>query len=418
MDLKTIILDGQDRVAGYKVIERDIDVDVAAIRSLNKVIAITGPRRAGKTSFMVQLIRKLGISQTEAAFLDFSEIVLFDFTAADFPALYQAYCELYPSSNPWFFLDEIQEVEDFEKGLHYLLNAGAKVFISGSSAKLSSMDLASTLRGKALPIHVYSLNFKEFLRFKKMSVAKHIPSKEMGKRRALFTEFLYWGGFPELVLTESTEMKRALLKSYTDLMLFRDIIERHELKKFHLVEMVYGKLLRSFTKQVSISKWYNDLKSSGQQVSKDTIFQYIGYFEDSQFFSLLENRAGGVTSLKKIYLTDNGLYAPLGSRSPDTGRLFENQIHRDLLREGSPCYFLQKNDNEIDFITGETGYQVCHTLNDDNFDREMKGVCFALNESYIKKVILLYMNDERRLKKSCDIPKRCEMIDYFDKIAF
>jgi len=123
----------------------------------------------------------LGLARHEIVFLDFSDIVFSEFTAGDFPALLSAYQELYPDTTPWFFLDEIQEIEDFERGALHLLNSGARVVITGSSAKLFSEDIATILRGKTLPLRVATLDFKEYLRFRSKTF---LLPRQHGKRAA------------------------------------------------------------------------------------------------------------------------------------------------------------------------------------------------------------------------------------------
>jgi uncharacterized protein len=413
VDLKTVIRDSQERAGALSVIDRDIVFDPATLTKLRKIITLTGPRRSGKTSFMVQMMGTLGLARHEIVFLDFSDIVFSDFTASDFPALLSAYQELYPDTTPWFFLDEIQEIDDFERGALHLLNSGARVVITGSSAKLFSEDIATILRGKTLPLRVATLDFKEYLRFRSKTFPAFPSTRERGRLSAEFDRFLRWGGFPEVVLSDSEETRRSLVKSYVDIMLFRDIIDRHAINNSHIAERLFSKLLGSFTREVSITKWFNDFKSAGNKVSKDTLFQYVRYFEDAQFISLLENRNGGATSQKKVYLADNGLFAPLRSLSPDSGKLFENQVFRDLARTGRQFHFLKQLNGDTDFAIGNTAIQACYQLTDDNFDRECRGAEVALGYPGITRAQIVILSDQRTLKRKAAVPRGCKIVDYF-----
>lgn len=411
-NIKRLILDNQSRISKLNLIERDIDIDTSVVQNLNKVVTISGPRRAGKTFFMLQIIKKLKLDFEDIVFIDFSEILFLDFTAKDFPMLYSSYLELFPNRTPFFFLDEIQEIESFEKGVKYLQNRGLKVFIIGSSAKLFSQDIASILRGKTYTIKVPTLNFSEYLRFIGVKSTKVITTKYSAKLKNYFNDFLKTGGFPEIVLTNNQETRRNLIKSYIDIMLFRDIIERHSIKNSNVVELVFKKLISSFTKEISINKWFNDFKSSGIKVSKQTLFEYVKYFEDTQFIRLLANRNGGATSQKKAFLVDNGLQSILFSLSQNFGKLFENLILNDLIRKGKEVYFLKDKGLEVDFIFDDIAIQVCHTLNDSNIEREVEGLKLAMKQNYIKKGILLYVFDERIDNTNYVLPNSCNVLEY------
>jgi len=416
-DLKTIILDGQERIDNMSVIRRDTVFDFTVITKLGKIVTITGPRRAGKTSFMFQIMKSLGLRKEEIVVLDFSDILLSDFTANDFTKLLDAYYSIYPDLTPWFFLDEIQEVDNFEGGLKTLLNHGCKITITGSSAKLFSSDIASTLRGKALTVKIMPLDFNEYLRFRDVHVKSPLSSRGKGRYATEFNRFLSFGGFPEVVLTESPETRRALLKSYMEIMLLRDVIERNDLHSGHLAEKLLLKILNSFTKEISINKWFNDLKSEGISASKDTLFKLLKHFEDTQFIHLLQNIAGGATSQKKVYIADNGLFTPFRSLSPDSGRLFENLVFLDLRRTDSPLHFLKQQNSECDFIVGEMAVQCCYRLTSENWDREVAGLNVALNYPGIRRGLLVYSELDLPEKLIASLPKNCEMKNYFEFVC-
>lgn len=411
-NIKKLILDNQSRISKMSLIKRDIDIDTSVVQNLNKVVTISGPRRAGKTFFMVQIIKKLKLDFEDIVFIDFSEILFLDFAAKDFPMLYSSYLELFPNRTPWFFLDEIQEIESFEKGIKYLQNRGLKVFITGSSAKLFSQDIASILRGKTYTIKVPTLNFKEYLRFIGEDNMKALTTINSAKLKNYLNDFLKTGGFPEIVLTQNLETKRNLIKSYIDIMLFRDIIERHSIKNTNVVELVFKKLIGSFTKEISINKWFNEFKSSGIKVSKQTLFEYVKHFEDTQFVRLLANRNGGATSMKKAFLVDNGIHSILFSLSQNFGKLFENLILNDLIRKGKELYFIKDKGVETDFVFNDKAVQVCHTLTDSNIKREVEGLTLAMKQSYIKKGILLYVFDERISTIDYTMPNNCDFLEY------
>jgi predicted AAA+ superfamily ATPase len=161
-------------------------------------------------------------------------------------------------------------------------------------------------------------------------------------------------------------------------MLFRDVIERHHIKNAALVESVFLRLLKSFTKEISVHRWYNDYKSMGLKVSKDTLYQYLGHFEEAQFVYLVENMLGGSSSRKKIYLVDNGLYLRVRGFDKDWGKLLENRVFNDLQRGHDQVCFVKGSGWDIDFVSGSRAVQVNYELNDQSLRREAEGATRGL----------------------------------------
>ena len=387
--LKRAILDGQEIFSSRQVIPREHSLKWKEIKRLEKVIAVVGPRRAGKTFFLFQVMNELGLERRNAVFLDFSEIPLQDFAAEHFELLFQAYLELFPDHTPWFFFDEIQEVVSFEKGLKFLLNRGLKIFITGSTSRVFTANLASALRGKTLTTTVLPLTFREFLRFKEKVVQAPVSRRELAEMHNLLQEYLLWGGFPEVVLVDSPDLKLNLIRSYIDSMLFRDVIERHHIKNAALVESVFLRVLKSFTKEISVHRWYNDYKSMGLKVSKDTLYQYLGHFEEAQFVYLVENMLGGSSSQKKIYLVDNGLYLRVRGFDEDWGKLLENRVFNDLQRGHSRLGFVKGSGWDLDFVSGSRAVQVSYELNDQSLRREAEGALRGLELPAVRESLVV-----------------------------
>jgi len=387
--LKRAILDGQEIFSSRQVIPREHSLKWKEIKRLEKVIAVVGPRRAGKTFFLFQVMNELGLERRNAVFLDFSEIPLQDFAAEHFELLFQAYLELFPDHTPWFFFDEIQEVVSFEKGLKFLLNQGLKIFITGSTSRVFTANLASALRGKTLTTTVLPLIFREFLRFKEKAVQAPVSRRELAEMHNLLREYLLWGGFPEVVLVDSPDLKLNLIRSYIDSMLFRDVIERHHIKNAALVESVFLRLLKSFTGEISVHRWYNDYKSMGLKVSKDTLYQYLGHFEEAQFVFLVENMLGGSSSQKKIYLVDNGLYLRVRGFDEDWGKLLENRVFNDLQRGHSRLGFVKGSGWDLDFVSGSRAVQVSYELNDQSLRREAEGAVRGLELPAVRECLVV-----------------------------
>lgn len=365
------ILDRREALSNRRFIRRDLQPDYAFLRETDKIAAVVGPRRAGKSTFLLQAAEDLGLSRAEWIFVDFSEIPWANFNGADFEEwqrLYEVALEF--SDDPVFFLDEIQELINFAGGLRFLTNRGCRIFVTGSNSQVFERHLSTTLRGKVLTYRIFPLSFPEYLRFKGVSFTPPLNTTESVRRSLALRDFLTWGGFPEVVLADSEELKRSLLESYLDVMLFRDVVERHRVQNTTVLQKVLTRALLSFTKDVSVHRWYNDFRSQGLKVSKDTLYDYLGLLEEALFVFSVENEAAPGGS-RKVYLVDNGLYQRVKDR-PDTGKLLENQVFIDLLRSDGrkPRFFRTASDGEIDFVTDSRLIQVCTELNDENRERE------------------------------------------------
>ena len=365
-----LIIDGRETFKNKRPIHRNIIFDFELSRKLKKVITISGVRRAGKSMYLKQISEQLNLNPDQIVFLDFSETILSDFTTEDFRALPTQYMELRPELEPVFFFDEIQEIPDFEKGLRYLQNKDYQIFITGSSAQLFSSDIASRLRGKTAEIRLFPLDFPEFLKFRQFEEKPGYTQAEKARLAVLTDEFLKWGGFPEVVLTENIETRRYLLKGYLDTMLLRDVIEKNKIQNVPIIDKLLTKIIGSFTRNISINKWYNDFKSSGFKVSKDTLYNYLGYLKDTGFIHTIIEYGKASGSTQKVFLVDNGLYEARRSINSDIGKLLENAVFGNLLRNQKKITFWNDGKHEIDFVTEHRLIQACYQLNSQNINRE------------------------------------------------
>jgi len=366
--LRRYLLDRQEIQANRNFIERDIVIDLEFLGKTGKIAALTGSRRSGKSMYLLQIARQLALPVSRYMWVDFTEYLWVDFQNGDWDLLYQTALEISGGEMPVFFLDELQVIADFEPGLRYLQNQGVQIFITGSNSRFFERELASSLRGKVLTYRLYPLGFSEFLRFKGVDFPPHLTSVQTARRNNLLEEYITWGGFPEVVLAEREDLKRHLLESYVDTMLLRDVLDRHNIKNFAIMEKLFRKVLLSFTKEFSVHKWYNDFRSQGYRLSKDTLYEYMGYLEESLFVCTIENAANPAAA-RKIYLVDNGLYQKVKDR-PDLGKLWENACFVRLLREDKNIRFWRDVDGEVDFVTDAELIQVTYDLSAANLERE------------------------------------------------
>ncbi len=380
--LKTIIKDFHSRpLPAFKLRQLEVPLD------LNKIITIIGPRRAGKTWYFFQLmarLEKLGIKREQFLYLNFEDerIEL----EANYDQILDAYLELYPDqelSELYIFFDEIQELPAWEKYVRRLYDTvSRKIFLTGSNAKMLSKEIATSLRGRSLSFEIMPLSFTEFLFFQNIDPEDHFSSRNRAKIQRSFDEYLLWGGYPELVDIE-TRFKADILQEYFNVMLYRDLIDRYDIRDASLLKYLIKRLIASFTKEFSVNKLYNDLKSRGIRIGKDTIYRLIDQIFSIYMVTCVEKYDPEVVkremSNRKIYLYDNGLASATHySFFEDRGKLLENLIFTKLRATSEDIYFL-KNGYECDFVAFPRVeepilIQATGILHQDNVDREIKGL--------------------------------------------
>lgn len=384
--IKRSILDRQETQSRKVFVPREMQIDHSFHRQTGKIAAILGSRRAGKSTYLLQLHQQMGIQTQQGIWIDFTEYLWQDFQKEDWQKLWEAALEISGSLDPVFFLDEIQHLSEFESGLRFLQNQNVLIFITGSNSSLFGKSMATSLRGKVLSYELFPLSFTEFLVFRGWQQSPPYNSRQRAHMNAYLDEYLEWGGFPEVVIAREPDLKRHLLQSYVDTMLLRDVVERHEIKNVDLVEKLFQKALLSFTKNFSVHKWYNDFKSQGRRLSKDTLYEYLHHLEDSLFLITITNQINP-SAARKIYLVDNGLYQVIRTK-PDHGQLWENACFLDLLRRGTKPSFRLDTGGEIDFVTDSAFIQVCLDLHEGNLERDTRSLAQATQQFPGKEAIL------------------------------
>ncbi len=328
-----------------------------------KIRSVIGVRRSGKTFLFYQLMKNLlkkGISKEQILYINFEDERLLPIKKEDLSLIYEVYLELYPHikrQKVYLFLDEIQNVpgwEIFVRRLHE--NENVEISVTGSSSRLLSRELATALRGRTLSFEVFPFSFAEMLNF--YGISPDIYSSE-GKAYLVnkFEEYLYWGGFPE-VLKVDQDFKIMILQDYLNLVLYKDLIERYQIRNQALLKYLLKFLLSNNANPFSINKFFLDVRSQGFKVSKDSIFNYLNYLEDAFWISLVPIYSESIrkqqVNYRKIYVLDNGLVS--ANRSTlyfNSGRLLESLVFQQLRRKFSLnqiFYYKTSKNSEVDFL--------------------------------------------------------------------
>ncbi|NOX37778.1 MAG: ATP-binding protein [Calditrichaeota bacterium] len=361
-----------------------------------KISTIIGIRRAGKTYFLYQLQQELnqtrGIERERLPYLNLEDERLAGITAADLADMIETYYRRYPQFRRdkeviWFF-DEIQYVPNWERFLRRLLDTEkVQIFVTGSSATLLSKEIATALRGRAWPVSIFPFSFREFLKHHHIAMPDNpgtLSSSERSFLEHALEKYLSIGGFPEAQDID-TESRYKLLSDYVDVAIFRDVVERHEVRNVTSLRWVVRHLLGNPAGLFSVEKFHRALKSQGLPVSKDTLHDFIHYLEDCFLIRVTWKESASererMVNPRKIYPVDPGLI-PVFDRSgkANLGHALETAVRIELeRRQMDVTYIRLKNGYEVDFLTRRFGkpkqlIQVCAELNEESVKREIRGL--------------------------------------------
>jgi predicted AAA+ superfamily ATPase len=353
--IRTILNEWQDRVLP-NVIERDVSLD----RYLNSehVVVVKGFRRVGKTYLLYHQIKKLLKIHNK------KDVMYFNFEDERIPlkkeflgALIPAIKEVTGDSLKYLFLDEVQIMPEWSRWLRRVLDTEQiKIFITGSSSKISEREIPTELRGRYLEVELLPLSFNEFLRFKNVSFdPTSLSDSQNAACLNYFTDYLEYGGMPAVVLAEEG-LKREIILNYYNTLIRRDIIEKYRIRN----EMVLKDLIKLLLNATHYtgSKLFRTLKSLDHSIGKATILKYVSYITDSFFMNeLLEFSAKIKNQLqreRKIYFVDNAFIKLLNPRTNlKEGRLLENIVFYHLKRKykHADIYYCRvEKAEEVDFL--------------------------------------------------------------------
>ncbi|KYJ86573.1 ATP-binding protein [Sulfurovum riftiae] len=395
------------------------DTKIDSYLHYDEVVVIKGIRRSGKSTLMINQIKRLlqnNIDIKNILFVNLEDPRFINHLTVELlEQIKEVYFEyLDPESNPYIFLDEIQNIPNWEKWVNkeYELKL-SKLIISGSNSSMLSSEIASTLSGRYLAVDVYPLSFKEYIGFKDISI--DTPLDMVSKKIVLnreFENYLKFGAFPK-VLEYGQEDIRELLTTYKNTILLKDIVARYKLKEFGVLEEIAAFLLSNSGISISINKLKNNFK-----VSYDMANAYVEYlskaymvFEVNKFdYSLKKQNAND----KKYYSVDLGLSNLMRVPNLQTrGADLETVVFLELLRRGYKVYYYKtSNDLECDFIVQKDReiqmlIQVTSSLKDDKTKkRELQSFSKTkkeLNLEHVESVVITEDNSSETVYDDIEI---------------
>jgi len=357
---------------------------------LKKVKIVYGPRRSGKTFLLYSLFRS---NKGNALYIDFEDERLNGIELNELDKIRESFFELKPqmlhSKDVVFLFDEIQNISGWEKFARRLVEReGIDLYVAGSSSQITPSRISSSLRGREWSIPLFPFSFKEFLNAKQTELKNSLYGKDKILLNNHLTEYLIYGGFPEVTLAENDFTRQKLVREYMSAMFFKDLVEQFNLKNVTLLETLKESLFTSFGAKFSVSSFYKKFKDKFP-FSKTSLFRYYQAYLTSML--VFETRFYSPSAYKqrrnppKVYLVDLGL--AMRVKSHDWGRALENAVFLELKRRDLDIYYYTTK-NECDFIIKESignvsAIQVAWELTDENRQREYGGLieaCKSLNK--------------------------------------
>lgn len=372
----------------------------------NLIKVVLGPRRAGKSVYSLMLLK-----DQPFMYFNFDDEILASVGGIATDELMKELHAAYGNIKNILF-DEIQNLPAWELFVNRLHREGYNLVLTGSNAKLLSMELATHLTGRHIPIEILPFDFKEFLRAKKFDTDSEYGSlpQQRGKLLQLMEKFLLHGGFPEVVVSNLDP--KDYLEVLFDSLLFKDVVKRHKVKFSAQIGNLGSHLINNFANFYTLRKLRDILGLK----SIATTEKYTKYLEEAYLiFSLLRYSPKSIQRIKspkKVYIVDNGFVSAKAiQHSPDKGKLMENMVFTELVKRGVKpnyelFYYKTRNNREVDFVVKEgieikELIQVCYEIkNLDVEEREVKALIEAGTELKTKKLTVLTWDEKRAVEKN------------------
>ena len=375
--------------------------DARLPRVPGKVHAVIGMRRSGKTTFLLQLRdeRRRRVSAERAVYLSFDDDRLANLESEQLDFLLEEYFRRYPAfrgrETVYWYLDEIQLVPGWERFVRRVLDSEqVEVVVSGSSARMLSREVHTSLRGRGMATVIRPFSFREFLRYRgeepKLGARRLQPAERSLIEKRL-REYLVVGGFPEAQRVPVAE-RIDLLQGYVDTVLFRDVVERYQVTQVAALRWLVRQCLRNPAGSFSVHRLHLDLKAQGHSVGKDAVHALLGHLLDAFLLSAVpiatESERQRNSNPRKHYPADPGLIRAFdNSGRSNLGHALETVVFNELERRRAEVAYVKTAEGfEVDFLArplvgGQQLLQVCVDLDSvETRARELRALAAAAKE--------------------------------------
>lgn len=402
--IKTIIKAKQQEISRIRLTPRPISFESGTC------YVLVGIRRAGKSYLLVQDIQQQvaagRITLEECLYINFEDERLAELPSQELAMIIDCYQEMYGPKKPWVYLDEIQNIDGWEKFVRRLADEKYRVMVTGSNAKMLSKEIASTLGGRYIIREISPFSYREYLSYHGLTPVSnweyHPDLRAEAAHR--FDDYFYHGGFAEMF---SLVGKREWLNSLYQKILMGDIISRNKIRGDRQLRLLARKVAENVMQPTAISRFVHIIVSSGDKISNPTVKDYLGYMEDNYLIFSLPNFASPDSeqeTFRKRYFMDNGILN-LFLTNGET-KLLENICAIHLWRRyhdpDEPGLFFYKRNIEVDFYIPDAkmAIQSAFSLSDpETRTREIESLA-ALHKAFpLQKACIVTWDQEETIKK-------------------
>ena len=401
--MKTIILNQRrerDELMSRPYLMRRSNQDTDLLLSSSLIKLITGPRRVGKSTQALLMLRDKNF-----AYLNFDNYSLLD--AWDANLVMRMLDDVYPGYE-YILLDEVQNLDGWDLWVSELYRLGKNLVITGSNARMLSSEMATVLTGKYLQLEMLPFSLEEFFDWNKLDLHCLNPEDKTNSL-VLADDYLRNGGYPEVVA--SRQLTRSYLDTLFDSIVWKDVAKRHNVRNVTDLNNLAMYLVSNFCNPVSA----NDLTTELGFSSVNTTRKYMDYLHEPYLFYYLSRYNNKLKLMKKaprkVYVVDNGFVASKAfSLSDNLGRLLENQVFIELVRRGydverTMFYYRSRNDKEVDFVLRKEAHierlvQVCYDMSNPKTEkREVDSIVECAGELKCSNLVIVTNNDKRTIEK-------------------
>lgn len=401
--MKTIVLNQRkerDELLSRQYLTRRSNHDEDMLLNSHLIKLITGPRRVGKSTQALLMLRNKNF-----AYLNFDSQQLLD--AWDANLVMRMLDDVYPSYD-YLLLDEVQNLEGWDLWVSELYRIGKNLVITGSNAKMLSSEMATVLTGKYLQVEMLPFSLEEFFDWNKLELHNLKPEQD-AECKVLTDDYMRNGGYPEVVA--SRQLVRSYLDTLFDSIVWKDVAKRHNVRNITDLNNLSLYLVSNFCNPLSANELSEELGFSSVNTTK----KFMDYLHEPYLFYYLSRYNNKLKLMKKaprkVYVVDNGFVAAKAySLSENLGRLLENQVFIELIRQGydtekTMFYYRSRNDKEVDFVLRketrvERLVQVCYDLSSPKTEkREVDSIVECAGELKCSNLTIVTKEDERTIKK-------------------
>lgn len=402
--MKSILLNQRqerDNLLSHPYLSRHSNYDFEGLLSSKQIKLITGPRRSGKSTQALLMLRGKNF-----AYLNFDDNALL--SRWDEELVMAMLSDVYPGYE-YLLLDEVQNLDNWDLWVSKLYRNGVNMVVTGSNAKLLSSEMATVLTGRYLQVQMFPFSLGEVFEWNKLDVSS-FQEDTLAKGKIVQDDYLRNGGYPETV--EARSITQSYLSTLFDSIVWKDVAKRHKVRNVTDLNDLAMYLVSNFCNPLS----YNSIAMDLGFASVATTKKFMGYLNEPYLFFYLPRYNNKLKLMKnapnKVYLVDNGFVsAKAFSLSDNMGRLLENQVFVELLRRGyntekSLFYYRSRNDKETDFVTRqgnriESLIQVCYDLSSPKTEkREVDSLIECAGELKCDHLMIITWDEERVIEKN------------------